>query len=175
MVYPLPHSNQSYTTERGARLFNASRIQMNVPVVMSNVTCHAMDPTGFRSTLNTGGSIEETVLGSDREYQDHMDGTHLNLTHPVLADFQCEDSWFSCGDHACTDNDTRCTDTILSLEIDFDPKQPNHFVQLLYASELRTTTSVQWASPTGWPNFQLWYKLWKHVMSVPVRRVRTSS
>jgi hypothetical protein len=125
---------------------------MNVPVVFSNVTCSAMDPTGFRSTLNTEASVNEAVRGSDGNYQDHMSGTHLNLTHPDLTGYQCENSWFSCGDHACTDNNTRCTDTILSLGFDFDSKQSNPFVELLYASELRTTPSIQWASPSSWPN-----------------------
>jgi hypothetical protein len=142
-VYPLQPSNESYTTMRGARLFNASRIEGNLPVLLSNVTCQVMDPTGFRHTLDTGGSINQTAWGIDGEDQDHMSGPHLNLTHVDLAGYHCENSWFSCEDHTCTDNETRCTDTMLSLGFDLDPYNSNPFVELLYASELRTTSSIQ--------------------------------
>jgi hypothetical protein len=153
-VYPLQPSNQSYTTMRGARLFNASRIQRNVLVVLSNVTCQAMDPTGFRHTLDTGGSLNQTAWSIDGEDQDHMSEPYLNLTHADLAGYRCEDSWFSCGDHACADNGTHCTNTMLSLGFDLDPKKSDPFVKLLYASELSTIPSIQWTSPTSWPDSQ---------------------
>jgi hypothetical protein len=95
---------------------------MNVPVVVSNITCQALDPTGFRYILVTGGLINQTVSSSDGEHQDHGSGKHLDLTHAILAGYQCEDSWYSCGDQTsgCADNDTRCTNTMLSLGFDLD-------------------------------------------------------
>jgi hypothetical protein len=64
----------------GARLLNASSIEVDVGVMMSNFTCRVMDPAGFRS-------VTIPYKESLRIYGDAF----LNFTHVDFADYRCEE------------------------------------------------------------------------------------
>jgi hypothetical protein len=134
---------------KGARVFNASSIQISVPVVLPNVTCRVMDPAGFKYTLGSNDTNNQD-MGSNSGIHN---GTYLNITHTDLASYRCKDSWFPCGDFFCPDNGTRCIDSIPSFGYDFDHDSLTAFVNLLYASELENAP-LEWAYPTGWPDPQ---------------------
>jgi hypothetical protein len=135
LIYPLQRFDLSYTYMRGSRLFNASSVQVNVPVVMSNITCQVMDSAGFRYTLGITGTNNPPVSTLELPFQkDDWNATHLNLTHVSFASYQCEDSWLSCGNNqACPDDGTLCTGKVPSRGFDFDREKLNSFVDVLYA------------------------------------------
>jgi hypothetical protein len=150
IVYPLQQSDWSYTAMEGAPVFNASTIQIDVPVVVPQVACKVLDPAGFRYTLGTDSTNSSALGGSGISA---YNGTYLNLTHTDLAGYQCQDSWFSCDEFSCPHNGIRCLNLIPSLGYEFDNKNLTSFLDLLYASDLEHTP-LRWADPEGWPDSQ---------------------
>jgi len=150
-IHPIPQSNSSYTSMKGARLFNASTFASDMPVVLSNVTCQVMDPDGFRYILESEGTNTSEVWNSDGPHEGDRSLTYMNLTHVDLSSWQCKDSWFMCGQHACTGDSTGCKSKMPSLGIEFYAKTSTPFVDILYASDLEGAP-LKWADPSSWSN-----------------------
>jgi len=136
---------------KGARLYNASTFASDMPVVLSNVTCQVMDPTGFRYTLELESKNTSEVWNGDRPHGGNRSLTYMNLTHVDLASWQCNDSWFMCGQYACPGNSTGCGSKIPSRGIEFDAKTSTPFVDILYASDMESAP-LEWTDPSSWPN-----------------------
>jgi len=153
LVYPL-QSEVRYTSPAGARMFNLSSVQVSVPVVWANTTCRAMDPNGFRYTLETNGTNNQGGFDVDGIYGGNLNDTHLNLTHTDLAGYRCNDLWYHHGSLGGPDNGTRCTDQLPSLGFDFPPRNLTPFLNLSYADQLSPELPLRWAHPTSWPDSQ---------------------
>jgi hypothetical protein len=78
-VFPNPELDVRNTTlAAGAKLLNATYIDVNVDAIMANVTCRVMDPNGFRYTMDSMGLGYTT--------------SRLILTHIDLAGLKCDES-----------------------------------------------------------------------------------
>jgi hypothetical protein len=134
-VFPnLESDARNATLSAGAKLLNASYIDVDVGVVMANVTCQVMDPDGFRYTVGFNGSNDP----ADFDYGLWMGGVSedswLNLTHVDLAGYKCGIA------------DTNCDKSTVSLGIDLEANSTRFSAQLYQPMDLR------WADLSAWPN-----------------------
>jgi hypothetical protein len=134
-VFPnLESDARNATISAGAKLLNASYIDIDVGVIMANVTCQVMDPDGFRYTVGFNGSNDPAGF----DYGLWMDGVSgdswLNLTHVDFASYQCGIA------------DAHCDERTVSLGVDLKANSTRFSAQMFQPMDL------QWANLSAWPN-----------------------
>lgn len=112
----------------GASVLEDSAVNVDVDVMMSNITCKLMDQAGFRYTVGSNRS-NDTYIGQGYDYN----GDYLNFTHIDLAGYKCE----SPGAH--------CDTGIMSIGTPLESDVGN----LVYEDDGATGF---WADPSAWPD-----------------------
>jgi len=135
-VFPnIVSDTRNATLSAGAKLLNATSIDVDVDVIMANVTCQVLDPNGFRYTVGINGSNDP----SDTEPFWGWDGppgdSWLNFTHVDLASLGCSDSDIHC-------------DTIASVGVDLRANS-TRFSHQIYNDN---SWKYIWANPSAWPD-----------------------
>jgi hypothetical protein len=124
-VFPVLDQDISNATT-GTRPLNVSSIEVDVGVVLSNMSCEVMDPAGFRYFVISNGS------------------DYLNFTHVDLAGYKCEDL------------SPQCDKGIMSIGGLIKPNNdfyitPHRFEYVVYQDNA-TQPSSAWANPSSWNN-----------------------
>lgn len=145
-VFPnLEQSTSNITLPTGAKLLNASSLDVSVGVIMSNITCSVLDPDGFRYTVGLNGSNDPEDMNSDTGWFGGSPGDYwLNLTHADFAGYRCQ----SPGPH--------CANGIVSMGADLGSDGSKFSFQKIGPNQgllgEYVFTSNPWADPSAWPN-----------------------
>jgi hypothetical protein len=135
--FVLPNLEQYVVPPTGVRLVNASTIDVNVGVIMSNITFRVMDPAGFRYTIGINGSNDPAeVYPGSGWYAGKPADHYLNFTHIDFADYTCKDT----GGY-CDETGIGSTGIVLGAN-------PTRFS---FQYEV-TAKYLEWADLSAWPN-----------------------
>jgi hypothetical protein len=136
-VFPTLEEDTSNNILRiGLTLLNDSSIDVNVGVLLSNITCRVMDPAGFRYTVGFNGANDPGGTTPEGKWTGGRPGdSYLYFTHTDLAGYGCDNPG------------PNCTDKILSIGIDLQANS-TRFSYQVYGDAFTYT----WTDAPAWPN-----------------------